>query len=104
MTKCKSDILEAVIDTARGLHSAGVMDQITLREFDRLCVPLIEHLKPEQIKNIREASHVSQAVFARVLNTSLSTVQKWEIGQKKPTGTALKLLHLVQKRGLDAVV
>jgi putative transcriptional regulator len=33
----------------------------------------------------------------------LSTVQKWQIGQKKPAGTALKVLHLVQKRGLDAV-
>ena len=52
----------------------------------------------------REASRVSQAVFARLLNTSLSTVQKWEIGQKKPTGTALKLLRLVEKRGLEVVV
>jgi putative transcriptional regulator len=42
-------------------------------------------------------------VFARLLNTSVSTVQKWEIGPKRPTGTALKLLHLVQGRGLDAV-
>ncbi len=48
-------------------------------------------------------SHVSQAVFAALLNTSVSTVQKWEIGQKRPTGTALKLLHLVQKNGLDIV-
>jgi len=38
-----------------------------------------------------------------MLNTSVSTIQKWEIGQKKPTGTALKLLHLVQKRGLEIV-
>lgn len=50
-----------------------------------------------------ETARVSQAVFARLLNTSLSTVQKWEIGQKKPTGTALKLLHLVQKRGIKIV-
>lgn len=103
MRKTKSSILEAVHDTATGLHKAGVMDQITLREFDRLCVAPVEPLDPAQIKHIREASHVSQAVFARLLNTSLSTVQKWEVGQKKPTGTALKLLHLVQKRGLEVV-
>jgi len=82
---------------------AGVMDQVTLREFDSLCLPPVEPLKAQQIKKIRQASHVSQAVFARLLNTSLSTVQKWEIGQKKPTGTALKLLHLVEKKGLDIV-
>ena len=104
MRKTKSTILEAVHDTAKGLHRAGAMDQVTLREFDRLCLPPIEPLGPEQIKQIREAARVSQAVFAAMLNTSVSTVQKWEIGQKRPTGTALKLLYLVQKRGLEAVV
>ena len=103
MRKTKSAILEAVHETAKGLHKAGVMDQLTLREFDRLCLPPVAPLEPEQIKHIRETSRVSQAVFARLLNTSLSTVQKWEIGQKRPTGTALKLLHLVQKRGLEVV-
>ena len=103
MRKTKSSILEAVHETAQGLHKAGVTDQLTLREFDRLCLPPIGPLKPEQIKQIREDSRVSQAVFARLLNTSVSTVQKWEIGQKRPTGTALKLLHLVQERGLEIV-
>jgi putative transcriptional regulator len=103
MRKTKSAILEAVHETATGLHKAGVMDQVTLREFDRLCLPAVEPLEPKQIRQIREATRVSQAVFAALLNTSLSTVQKWEIGQKRPTGTALKLLHLVQERGLDVV-
>jgi len=35
---------------------------------------------------------MSQAVFAAVLNTSVSTVQKWEIGEKRPSGPSLKLL------------
>lgn len=104
MRKTKSSILEAVHDTALGLHRAGVMDQITLREFDQLCLAPIEPMQPEQIKRLREESHVSQAVFARLLNTSVSTVQKWEVGSKKPTGTALKLLSLVHKRGLEFMI
>jgi putative transcriptional regulator len=104
MRKKKSAILEAVHDTAKGLHKAGVIDLVTLREFDLLCLPQIDPLEPEKIKQIREGSNVSQAVFAAVLNTSLSTVQKWEIGQKRPTGTALKLLHLVRERGLDSLI
>ena len=103
MRKTQSPILEAVFETASGLHEAGVMDKVTLREFSRLCRPPIEPLKPEDIRDIREKSNVSQAVFASMLNISTSTVQKWEIGQKKPTGAALKLLHIVQKQGLDAV-
>ncbi|WP_309735430.1 DNA-binding transcriptional regulator [Chamaesiphon sp. OTE_75_metabat_556] len=104
MRKKKSAILEAVHETAKGLHKVGVMDRVTLREFDRMCLSPVEPLEPEKIKQIRETSNVSQAVFAAILNTSLSTVQKWEIGQKRPTGTALKLLHLVEKRGLDSMI
>lgn len=103
MRKKKSAVLEAVHDTAKGLHAAGVMDQVTLREFDRLCLPPVKPLQPEEIRHIREGAHVSQAVFAAILNTSVSTVQKWEIGQKKPTGAALKLLHLVQSKGLESI-
>src|ERR1700693_1807435 len=104
MRKNKSAILEAVHETAKGLHAAGVMEQVTLREFDRLCLPPVEPLSPSKIRKIRVQSRTSQAVFAALLNTSVSTVQKWEVGQKRPTGTALKLLHLVQKRGVDILV
>jgi len=103
MRKTRSPIIEAVRDTAKRLDKAGVLDQLTLRELDPLWLPPVEPLRPTEIKRIREGAHVSQAVFARLLNTSLSTVQKWEIGQKRPAGTALKLLHLVQKRGLEVV-
>lgn len=44
MRKTKSEILAAVHETADGLHKAGAMDQVTLREFDRLCLPLVEPL------------------------------------------------------------
>jgi putative transcriptional regulator len=74
-----------------------------MREFDLLCLPKIEKLEPQKIKAIRETAQVSQAVFAALLNTSVSTVQKWEIGEKRPSGTALKLLHIVEKCGLEAI-
>lgn len=103
MSKTKSPVIEAVRDTSKGLGGPGGLDQVTLRELDPHWLPTVEPLQPSEIKRIRESAHVSQAVFARLLNTSLSTVQKWEIGQKKPAGTALKLLHLIQKRGLEVV-
>lgn len=46
-------------------------------------------------------THVSQPVFDRYLNTSASTVKKWESGEKQPSGMALKLLSIVQKHGLE---
>ena len=104
MRKTRLPGIETSPDMASGLRKVGALNQVTLREFDPLGLPPVEPLEPAEIKRIRESEHVSQAVFARLLNTSLSTVQKWEIGQKKPTGTALKLLHLVQKRGLEVIV
>lgn len=67
-------------DTAKGLFKAGAMGQITLREFDQLCLLPVEPLQPEQIKHIREASRVSQAVFARLLNTK--PVDGAEVGDR----------------------
>ena len=52
---------------------------------------------------IAAAGLASQAVFAAYLNTSPSTVQKWEQGQKRPNGPSLKLLNLVAERGLEAL-
>ncbi len=96
-------ILDTVHDTAKGLHKAGVMDTKTMREFDALCLTPVKSLSAVQIKRLRTRNKASQAVFAAYLNTSRSTVQKWEQGQKKPNGPSLKLLNLVQQKGLDAL-
>ena len=96
-------ILETVHDTAKGLHEAGVKDTKTMREFDALCLTPVKNLSAAQIKRLRTRNKASQAVFAAYLNTSPSTVQKWEQGQKKPNGPSLKLLNLVQQKGLEAL-
>jgi len=96
-------ILNTVQDTAKGLHKAGVMDTKTMREFDALCLTPVKNLRAVQIKRLRTRNKASQAVFAAYLNTSLSTVQKWEQGHKKPNGPSLKLLNLVQQKGLDVL-
>jgi putative transcriptional regulator len=71
-----------------------------MRQFDESCLAVPEQFAPRQIKQLRERHHVSQPVFARYLNTSESTVEKWETGAKRPSGMALKLLAVVQKHGL----
>lgn len=53
MRKTKLAILEAVHETARGLHAAGVMEQVALREFDRLCLPSVEPLSTSKIRKNR---------------------------------------------------
>lgn len=102
-TKFKSDAFEAIHGAARGLYRVGNIDKATMREFDESCVAVPRQISAAHIKRIREHSHVSQPVFARYLNTSESTVQKWEAGTKRPSGMALKLLTIVEKHGLQVL-
>ena len=96
-------ILEMVHEGAKDLHEVGLMNEVTLREFDALCLPPVKIFSAGQIKRIRVSSKASQGVFAAYLNTSKSTVQKWEQGAKKPNGPSLKLLNLVASKGLEVL-
>lgn len=102
--KFKSDAFEAIHSAVEDMFRAGTIDKTTLRTFDENCLREPVELLPQQIKALREKNKVSQPVFARYLNTSESTVQKWESGAKRPSGPALKLLTIVQKRGLEALM
>ena len=93
-----SKILDMVHGTAKDLHEAGVMDGVTLREFDALCLPQLKNFTPDQIKKLRLKYKLSQAVFALYLNTSLSTIQSWEQGKKSPKGASMKLLNIVDRK------
>jgi putative transcriptional regulator len=99
----ESDALAAVHEMATDLHEAGVMKASTMRHFDELCLTPVHELAPDEIREIRERSGVSQAVMARVVNVTTSTVGQWERGEKRPAGTSLKLLSLARAHGLESI-
>lgn len=90
-------------EMARGLYELGAIDAKTMREFKSFRLEEPKSYSAYEIKRLRLREKASQAVFAAYLNTSVSTVQKWEIGEKKPSGPALKLLDLVERKGLKAL-
>lgn len=102
--KANSPILEAVHETARALHSAEFIDMRRMREYDALCLTPIPAYSSRKIRALRSRHKLSQAVFASVLNTSLSTVRQWEIGEKHPSGPSLKLLNLLDRKGLETLI
>jgi len=101
--KFKSDAFEAIYSSVSGMYRSGTVDKATMRHFDETCLAIPTEFEPAQIKLLRESNHVSQHVFARYLNTSDSTIEKWETGKKRPSGMALKLLSIVQKHGLQVL-
>ena len=98
-----SEILDIAQEMAHDLFKAGAMDEITMRKVEKLCLPPKRPFQPEDIRRIRAANHVSQAVFAVIIGTGKTTVQQWEQGQKKPSGPAQRLLDIIDRKGLGAL-
>jgi putative transcriptional regulator len=82
----KSSILEAVHETAQDLLE---LDFINKNRMQRA---------------LRDRYKLSQSAFAIVLNTSPSTIRKWEVGDKHPSGPSLKLLNLLDRKGLEVLI
>jgi putative transcriptional regulator len=102
--KAASKILDAVHETARDLRAAGFIDMRSMQKYDALCLEPVPSYSSARIRALRARHKLSQAVFASVLNTSLSTVRQWEIGDKHPSGPSLKLLSLLDRKGLDVLI
>jgi putative transcriptional regulator len=101
--KYKSEALAAIHETMEALHDVGAIDKQTMREFDEACLTPVRMLSPDEIRELRLREHLSQSVFARYLNVSKNLVSDWERGVKKPGGPALRLLTIVDTKGLQAI-
>lgn len=99
----RSEALAAIHQTMEDLHEIGLVDKITMKEFDESCLVPVEEFQPEEIREIRENQNMSQPVFARHLNVSKNLVSDWERGVKKPGGPALLLLSLVKRKGVQVL-
>ena len=103
-TRHKRRILETVHKPAKDLHAAGFIDKRRMLEYEAFCLTPVPRYSRAKIRALRERHRISQAVLASILNTGLSTVRQWEIGAKQPSGPSLKLLELLDRKGLDALI
>lgn len=103
-----SGLAEAILETADGMHRVGIMDaethaKITMRHLGRP-TQTAEPISGEEIREVRERAHLSQAVFARYLNVTTGYVSQLERGAKRPTGAALALLNVIRRKGIEVVL
>ncbi len=99
----KNDAFAAIHESMAALHDIGAIDKRTMRDFDEACLEPARVFDPEEIRTLRTREHLSQGVFARYLNVSKNLVSDWERGVKKPGGPALRLLTIIEKKGVEAV-
>lgn len=97
-------LVEALRGDLAALAKADAIGTVTLRQFDAQWPPPVRDFRATDIKRLRERLKLSQPVFARLLHTTPSTVRKWEQGDTRPAGPALKLLNIIADKGLEAVL
>jgi len=100
----RESIPKSITNTAKDLNKSGLIDDITMRNIQNLCLPEVQEYSPEKIVSIRKKFRLSQAALASIFNISPSTVQKWEQGNKKPTGASKKLLDIIERKGLEGLI
>jgi putative transcriptional regulator len=99
-----SKLVESLREDLVALHEAGAIGKVTLRDFEMLCPAPVQEFSALDIRRLREALNFSQPVFALHLHTSASTIRKWEQGETRPAGPALKLLNIIASKGLQAIL
>lgn len=99
-----SNIQSTINDIAYGLHRANIIDKKTLRELTDDDLPELIEYTGEEIQQLRKKQKLSQAVFAKYLNVSPAIIKSLEQGTRHAHGAILKLLNIVNKHGVDALI
>ena len=90
------NVYQEIIEEGNEILEKGMAH---LRRNVRTPIPIapIKEYAPHEIKAIREKNQYSQMFFGEYLGVSLKTVQSWEDGTNKPTGTALRIFQILEQ-------
>lgn len=100
----KKRLLKEAHEMAHDLHQSGFITMANMHEFDAICLTDTHNFSANKIKKLRKYVGISQAVLAKIINVSVAAIKQWERGERKPSGPALKLLNLIEAKGLDTVL
>jgi len=94
----RTEINEAIASTVSDMLDADLKVSFTKKELDKMGIRIAPvNVSAEAIQNIRKTLNVSQAVFAKLLNVSLSSVRQWEQNLRTPSGSTMILLELLER-------
>jgi len=99
-----SSLQETIHDIAHGLHRAKIIDKKTLRDLVEDDLPAVVEYTSEEIQALRNKQKLSQAVFAKYLNVSPALIRGLEQGKRHAHGAILKLLNIIDRHGIEALI
>jgi putative transcriptional regulator len=100
----EDEVLATAHRLAVALNNVGAVDDLTMRDLDRLCLPSRPDYGASEVRRIRAGTRMSQPVFARLLGVDKSSVAQWERGAKRPSGPAMRLLEVLDPDRPDGPV
>jgi len=97
-----------IVEMTQTLHEVGVVSdeelvQTTKAVLGRNAQSRVPDMSPEEIITLRKTQGLTRDSMAAFLNVAPSTISQWERGVRRPTGAALKLLHVVKHNGVAAL-
>ena len=84
------EALEQAIAFKNGDTSMG-----RIRHVETPAIDPVQEFSKEKIKELRQKINLPQKYFAALVGVTPRTVEAWEVGTRKPTGTAKRLFQLM---------
>jgi putative transcriptional regulator len=109
MTNKPSRMDRELLEMAEAQRRLGIMDElsfrkITLRHLGPDALPTAAPISGDEIRNVREQAHLSQAALARYLGLTTGYVSQLERGSKQAKGPALALLNVIRRKGVEVLL
>lgn len=94
----KNDFFDGLVGALEeGVDALRKGKLLTIQEVN--LPPPPKPMSARQIGSLRRNKlRVSQRVFARLTNTAPQTIHAWEQGRAKPSGSALRVLHIFKDK------
>ncbi|BBU94311.1 MULTISPECIES: helix-turn-helix domain-containing protein [Providencia] len=107
-----SNKLENMLELAKELHQVDAAPKSLVTDLEQKVgnrkinnkIKVVPMMSGAQIKQLRAQYGMSQAMLALALGMSKESVSKWEREEKKPSGPALRMLHLIEQRGPEILI
>lgn len=88
---------------AQDLHRGGAIDDKRLLEYKHMCLEDVPAYSSAKIKTLRKRNKLNQEQLAWILNADVATVKQWELGARRPSRPYLKLLQVLDRKGVEGL-
>ena len=100
---------EALLETTRDFHrgrltSGSELEKVTLRMLGRDALPTDPSLTSDEIRKVRARARLSQSVLASYLGVTVGYLSRLERGDIAPSRPVARLLDIIRRKGLEAIL